>query len=94
MFGVLTSTAARKIGDLSYSFYIMQFIFLWLFFEVFTKELKLTIFGHFCLAGIVGSLLFLFSHITYNLIELPSMKKVGKLSCAIKDKLNWMQLKA
>ncbi len=90
MFGVLSSATARKIGDLSYSFYIMQFIFLWSFFGIATRELKFTMLEHFCIAGIVGSLLFLFSHISYNLIELPPMNKVGKISSAIKEKLNYI----
>ncbi len=89
MFGTLTSGTARKIGDLSYSFYIMQFIFLWSIFGIITKGLKFTVLGHFCLAGIAGSLLFVFSHISYNLIELPSMRKVEKLSAAVRKKLNY-----
>ncbi len=75
MFGFLTSASARKIGDISYSFYLLQFIFMWIGFEIiFHVNGKIIDYlGHFSVSGIIGLLLFIFSSITFDKIERPIM---------------------
>lgn len=73
MFGALISSPARKLGDLSYSFYLLQFIFMWIGFEVvfYHYEKTITFLWHFAVSGIIGVILLLFSNVTFQTIEMP-----------------------
>ena len=75
-FGVLTSAAARKLGEISYSFYLLQFIFLNLFFRIlFTKNMP--VLEHFVLASLSCITLLLVSNITFSHVEKRFMVKSG-----------------
>lgn len=77
MFGILVSRTAIKLGEISYSFYILQFIFLGLFFEILFKEVKFPLIEHFAISSVACVLLIITSHFTFSQIELRAMNHVS-----------------
>ena len=88
LFGILTNRAAKYLGKISYSIYLVHGITLFVTFTFvlgfeFSASLSRINFGLLVL-GITG-LLVIVSSITYYLIEEPAMKQVNRMTTYIKN---------
>lgn len=80
LFGILTSHSARKLGEISYSFYILQFLILWACFGILFKGIYLSPFMHSIVAAIAGGILIFVSNIAFKKVEAPVMGTVRQVS--------------
>lgn len=83
MFGLLTSGAARKLGEISYSVYLLQGFFLYVAFGLLTSKYE-TPFRHWIIDVFALSGLMVISQITFYLIESRFMRNSDVLAKAIK----------
>ena len=88
LFGILTNRAAKYLGKISYSIYLVHGITLFVTFTFvlgfeFSASLSRINFGLLVL-GITG-LLVIVSSVTYYLIEEPAMKQVNRMTAYIKN---------
>lgn len=83
IFGLLTSGPARKLGEISYSVYLLQGFFLYLAFGLFTPESE-TPFHHWAIDLFAVASLMVISQLTFYLIERKFMRSSEHLSKKIK----------
>jgi peptidoglycan/LPS O-acetylase OafA/YrhL len=83
MFGLLTSGPARKLGEISYSVYLLQGFFLYVAFGLFTPESE-TPFHHWAIDLFVVAGLVVISQLTFYLIERKFIRSSEHLSKKIK----------
>ncbi|WP_345890428.1 acyltransferase family protein [Acidithiobacillus thiooxidans] len=83
MFGLLTSGAARKLGEISYSVYLLQGFFLYIAFGVFAPGTEKP-YNHWFIDLFAVFALVIFSQITFKVIEKNFMVKSENLNNKIK----------
>jgi peptidoglycan/LPS O-acetylase OafA/YrhL len=82
IFGFLTSSASRMLGQMAYSIYMLHGIVLFTIFKFFVTIETAAKFGpmqHWLIIYLITPILILFSFITFNLIEHPSMQLIPKI---------------
>ena len=78
LFGLLTCKAARKLGEISYSIYLLQGFGLYFTFEgltVFDHDAMKSPWVHWLLVDLCGVVLLGVSALSYKLIEYPALNK-------------------
>lgn len=85
MFGILVSRTAIKLGEISYSFYILQFIFLGLFLEIIFRGIKFPPVEYFAICSVACILLIITSSFTFSQIEKRSMNHVAAATNFIRN---------
>lgn len=84
MYGLLTSGPARKLGEISYSVYLLQGFILYIAFDLLTPG-KETPLHHWAVDLLAVVSLIIISQVTFHLIEYRLMKKAEDLSNKIKS---------
>ncbi len=83
VFGLLTSGPARKLGEISYSVYILQGFFLYIAYGL-QQSTKETPINHWEVDLLAVASLIIISQVTFHIIENKLMKKSEQLSNKIK----------
>jgi peptidoglycan/LPS O-acetylase OafA/YrhL len=78
LFGLLTRPAARKLGEMAYSIYMLHGLILYATFDLIvgaTRSRALSPLGHWAIViGVVIPALLLICHTTFRFIEYPPMR--------------------
>jgi peptidoglycan/LPS O-acetylase OafA/YrhL len=93
LFGALTNSCSRMLGDVSYSIYLLHGILLFSVFRLLIgadRAAALSTMEHCAVAMLCAPVLILVSFVTYRMIELPGMRRVPRLEAWLHTHLPWV----
>ena len=74
LFGLLTNATSRRLGQISYSIFILHGLLLFLTFGLLLRDVQIrsmSALGHWTVIAVISVVLVLLSSITYHYIEVP-----------------------
>jgi peptidoglycan/LPS O-acetylase OafA/YrhL len=93
LFGALTNSSSRMLGDMSYSIYLLHGIMLFCAFRLLLgadRSAALSTTQHCAVAILSTPVLIAVSFVTYRVIELPGMRRVPRLEAWLQQHLPWV----
>ena len=94
LFGLLTWTVSRFLGEMAYSIYLMHGLILFISFRLIVGSNEAAAFSplqHWLLVAAITPVLICICFATFTLIEQPAMRQVAPVTAAVKLLLERMQ---